>query len=461
MFADWKRRIGGPGSFSSYLINVEISGHGQHPESIFTRTSNTVLFRRTVRKQDFTQAVLFISDRLCYNEFGFSNIWRKEAYFDMVLIKNGMIHDAIHAEPYKADILVDGDKISAIGANLCCEGAEVYDAEGLSVYPGFVEAHGHIGMDGYAIGYEGQDYNEMNDPCTPQLRAIDGIKPGDQALLEAAAAGVTCLGIGPGSSNVLGGTFTAFKPVGKRIDKMVVKKEVAMKCAFGENPKRCYRDKGITSRMTTASKLREMLFKAREYKAKIDAANGDITKMPAFDIKLNALIPVLEKKIPLKAHAHQADDMLTALRIAREFDVDITLEHCTEGHLIADELADEHVMLAVGPTLGHATKFELRNKSWTTPDVLNKAGCHVSIITDSPVIPQKYLPMCAGLAVKAGMDPFEALKAITINPAEHLGIADRVGSLEAGKDADIVITDGDPFEIATEVKRVYINGAAI
>ena len=379
----------------------------------------------------------------------------------MILIKNGLIHDAIHAEPYEADILIDGGKISAIGQNLCCENAEVVDAAGLNIYPGFVEAHGHTGMDGYAIGYEGKDYNEMNDPCTPHLRAIDGIIPGDKALLEAAAAGVTTLGIGPGSSNVLGGTFAAIKPIGKRIDKMIVKAAVAMKCAFGENPKRCYRDKGISSRMTTASKLREMLFKANEYKAKLEAAGNDVTKRPPFDMKLNALLPVLNKEIPLKAHAHQADDIFTALRIAREFDVNITLEHCTEGHLIADELAAENVMMAVGPTLGHATKFELRNKSWSTPAVLSEAGCHVSITTDSPVIPQKYLPICAGMAIEAGMDPFKALQAITINPAEHLGVADRVGSLEAGKDADIVICEGSPFEIACKVKQVYINGEAI
>jgi imidazolonepropionase-like amidohydrolase len=204
-----------------------------------------------------------------------------------------------------------------------------------------------------------------------------------------------------------------------------------------------------------------MLFKANEYKAKLEAAGNDVTKRPPFDMKMNALLPVLNKEIPLKAHAHQADDIFTALRIAREFDVNITLEHCTEGHLIADELAEENVMMAVGPTLGHATKFELRNKSWTTPAVLSEAGCHVSITTDSPVIPQKYLPMCAGLAVENGMDPFKALQAITINPAEHLGVADRVGSLEAGKDADIVICDGNPFAINNKIKAVYINGEAI
>ena len=379
----------------------------------------------------------------------------------MLLIKNGLIHDAIQREPYIADILVDEGKIVKIEKDLACENAEIYDASGLEVYPGFVEAHCHTGLHGYGIGFEGADYNEMGDIVACQLRAIDAIEPRDETLVEAREAGVTTLCAGPGSANVLGGTFAAYKPVGKRIDDMVIKSEVAMKCAFGENPKRCYRDKGNSARMTTAAKLREMLFKAREYQQKLERAGDEADKRPAFDMKLNALLPVLRKEIPLKAHAHQADDFFTALRIAREFDVDITLEHVTEGHLVPDELAKENVMLAVGPTLTHATKFELRNKSWETPGVLSKAGCHVSIITDAPVIPQKYLPLCAGLAVKAGMDPFEALKAITINPAEHALVADRVGSLEVGKDADIVITDGCPFEVSTTVKAVFIDGSKV
>lgn len=376
----------------------------------------------------------------------------------MTVIQNGTVYDAVHREPYAADIQIEGGKIVRIGQNLPTEGANVVDAAGLRVMPGFVEAHGHIGLDGWGIGYEGQDYNEYGDIVTPQLRAIDGIQPRDYALREAREAGVTTLNVGPGSSNVLGGTFTAIKPVGIRVDKMVVKEKTAMKCAFGENPKRCYREKGNSSRMSTAAHLREMLFKAREYAEKLDAAKDDPSKKPAFDIKLEALVPVIRGELPLKAHAHQADDMFTAIRIAREFGVKLTLEHVTEGHLIADELREENVMLAVGPTLGHATKFELKDKSWTTPGVLAKAGCHVSIITDSPVIPQKYLPICAGLAVKAGMDPFDAFRAITICPAEHIGIADRVGSLEVGKDADIVIADGDPFEISTRTRYVFING---
>lgn len=379
------------------------------------------------------------------------------------LIKNGLIHDAVHRDAYKADILLADGKIAAIGSGLTAPAdAAVFDADGLEVYPGFVDAHTHIGLDGYGIGYEGCDYNEMNDIWTPQLRAIDGINPRDPSLADARRAGVTCVCTGPGSANVLGGTFLAMKTVGDRVDKMVVRDPVAMKCAFGENPKRCYRDKCDSTRMSTAAFLRGALMQARDYGARKQAANGDITKMPAYNQKLEALLPVLAREIPLKAHAHQANDIFTALRIAREFNLRLTLEHVTEGHLIADELAGEKdVPMAVGPSLTFASKFELQNKSWSTPAVLTAAGCHVSIITDSSVIPQQYLPLCAGMAIKAGMDPFDALKAITLNPAEHIGVADRVGSLEVGKDADLVITAGSPFEVLTEVKAVFIDGVRI
>ena len=379
------------------------------------------------------------------------------------LIRGGLIHDAVHRGAYIADILLAGGKIAGIGTDLTAPAdAEIFDADGLDVYPGFVDAHTHIGLDGYGIGYEGCDYNEMNDIWTPQLRAIDGINPRDPSLAIARKAGVTCVCTGPGSANVLGGTFLAMKTVGDRIDNMIVKDPVAMKCAFGENPKRCYRDKCDSTRMSTAAFLRGALMQAKDYGARKQAANGDVTKMPAYNQKLEALQPVLAGEIPLKAHAHQANDIFTALRIAHEFGLRITLEHVTEGHLIVEELAKEKdVPMAVGPSLTHASKFELQNKSWATPGVLAKAGCHVSIITDNSVIPQQYLPLCAGMAVKAGMDEFDALKAITINPAEHIGVADRVGSLEVGKDADVVITNGCPFEVLTEVKTVFIDGARI
>ena len=379
----------------------------------------------------------------------------------MICIKNGTLHTAVSKETFIADILIDGGKIVKIGKGLSADGAEVIDATGLHVYPGFVEAHCHIGLDGYGIGYEGHDYNELNDPVTPQVQAIDGINPFDPCMKMAAKAGVTCFATGPGSSNSIGGTFAAIKPVGTRVDNMIVKFPIAMKCAFGENPKRCYQKQGISSRMTNAAKIREALNKAKVYKAKIEAAGDDASKLPAYDQKSEALIPVLNHEIPLKAHAHQANDIFTAIRIAKEFGVGLTPEHVTEGHMIVDELAKENLPLAVGPTFGHASKFELQNKTWETPGILAKAGCHVSIITDAPVTPLHYLPLCAGLAIKAGMDEYEALRAVTINPAEHIGIADRVGSLEEGKDADVVIVDGCPFDVTGVIKHVLINGEEV
>lgn len=378
----------------------------------------------------------------------------------MKIIKNGRIHDAIHQEVKIADVLIDNGKIIKIEENIN-EEAEIIDATGLDVYPGFIDAHAHLGLDGHGIGFERSDCNEMGNVISSELRAIDAFNPLDPTVKEAALAGVTCVGTGPGSANVLGGTFIAVKTAGTRVDDMIVKDGVAMKCAFGENPKRCYREKGNNTRMTTAANLRNTLYKAKEYLAKKEAAGDDIFKKPPFDPKMEALIPVIKKEIPLKAHAHAADDMFTAIRIAKELDVNLTLEHCTEGHLIAEQLVAENYPMAVGPSLTHATKFELKDKTFRTPGILSKLGGQVSIITDSPVIPQTYLPLCAGLAVHAGMDKFEALKAITINPAKHLGIEDRVGSIEVGKDADIVIVSGDPMEVNHDVKYVLINGNII
>ena len=389
-----------------------------------------------------------------------------------MIIRNAMIHDAVNKEPYEGDILIRGGKLVSVGnaafadaendAGPADDYEEVIDASGLHAYPGFVDAHSHIGLDGYG-GPTGTtyDYNELNDICCPQLRGMDSYYAQDAAIPMALAGGVTTVAAGPGSANVLGGTFLAVKLYGNTVEEAMIRPEVAMKCAFGENPKRCYRDKCDSARMTTAAKLREMLFEARDYMRRVENAGDDISKRPKFDMKMEALIPVLKREMPLKAHAHRSDDIMTAIRIAKEFDLKITIEHCTEGHLIADELKAAGVPVAVGPTLSNATKLELLNKSWTTPGILADAGVQVSIITDAPVIPQQYLPLCAGLAVKAGMDPFKALQAITINPAKHIGIEDRVGSLEAGKDADVVLTDGDPMVSDTVVKYVIVDGKVL
>lgn len=379
-----------------------------------------------------------------------------------MLIQHGTIYDGVTPTPYAADIRLENGKIKEISPGLTPHpGEEVFDAAGLRVYPGFVDAHSHLGLDNYGMGYEGQDYNEMGDIVAAHLRAIDSFNPLELGVRKALEGGVTTVGTGPGSANVLGGTFIAVKTCGICVDDMIVKDPVAMKCAFGENPKRCYRDKGDSARMTTAAKLREMLFAARDYMERKEAAGGDIAKSPKFDMKLEALIPVLKGEIPLKAHAHRADDICTAIRIAKEFGVKMTLEHCTEGHLIPEVVARSGFPAAVGPTLTNASKIELVNKSFETPGVLARAGVQVSIITDNPVIPQSYLPLCAGLAVKAGMDPFAALQAITINPAKHLGIADRVGSLEVGKDGDVVIVNGDPMVSDSTITAVLVNGEKV
>ena len=379
-----------------------------------------------------------------------------------MLIKNGLVYDAVHAEPYQADIRTEGTKIKEIAPVLFpVDGEEVIDAAGLRVYPGFIDAHSHLGLDNYGMGFEGHDYNEMGDIVACHLRGLDSFNPLERGVRNALEGGVTTVGTGPGSANVLGGTFIAVKTHGHCVDDMVINDHVAMKCAFGENPKRCYKDKGDSARMTTAAKLREMLFNARDYMLRKEAANGDPVKAPKFDMKMEALIPVLKGEMPLKAHAHRADDICTAIRIAKEFGVKMTLEHCTEGHLIPDVVVRSGFPTAVGPTLTNASKIELCNKTFDTPGVLDRAGVQVSIITDSPVIPQQYLPLCAGLAVKAGMDPFSALKAITINPAKHLDIEDRVGSLEVGKDADIVLTDGDPMVSDNHIIAVVLNGEKV
>lgn len=379
-----------------------------------------------------------------------------------MIIKNGLIHDAIHADPYIADIRIDGQTIAEIAPNITPNDSEyVIDATGLRVYPGFIDAHSHLGLDNYGMGFEGHDYNEMGDIVAAHLRGLDSFNPQERGVRNALEGGITTVGTGPGSANVLGGTFIAVKTNGCCVDDMLVKDPVAMKCAFGENPKRCYKDKGDSARMTTAAKLREMLFNAKDYLERKEAAGDDKSKRPKFDMKMEALIPVLNGEIPLKAHAHRADDICTAIRIAKEFNVKMTLEHCTEGHLIPDIVKRSGFPVAVGPTLTNASKIELCNKSFVTPGVLAEAGCQVSIITDSPVIPQQYLPLCAGLAVKAGMKPFDALQSITINPAKHLGIADRVGSLEVGKDADIVLTNGNPMVSDSTIVSVFIDGEKV
>jgi imidazolonepropionase-like amidohydrolase len=380
----------------------------------------------------------------------------------MILIKNGYIKPMVGEDIENGCVLIGDDgKIIAVGAQVDApEGCTIIDAEGRLVTPGCVDAHCHIGLDNEGMGWEGRDYNEIVEPLTPQMRAIDSINPQDEAFGLALQGGVTSACTGPGSANVVGGTFVAIKLAGKRVDKMIIKNPLAMKCAFGENPKRCYGQglkKSPTTRMATAALLRELLFKARNYQQDKDAG-----KEPAFDMKLEAMLPVMRGEIPLKAHAHRADDILTSIRIAKEFGVKLTLDHCTDGSLIADELAEEGYSAFVGPSLGSKSKIELQNKSFTTPAELHKAGVPISIITDAPVIPLQYLPMCAGLAVNAGLDEEVAWRAITINPAVQTGIGDRVGSLEPGKDGDVVIWTANPLTtVGAESYTTVVDGKIV
>ncbi|HBT15904.1 MAG TPA: amidohydrolase [Firmicutes bacterium] len=380
-----------------------------------------------------------------------------------ILLKNAYLYTMAGTEIKNGDLLIKGDKIAAVGEELQVDGAETIDLSGQYVTPGFINAHCHIGMFEDSLGFEGDDGNEMTDPVTPQLRAIDALFPTDRTFDEALAAGVTTAVTGPGSANVIGGQFAAVKTYGRTIEEKLLRAPVAMKIAFGENPKRVYNNqkKSPTTRMATAAILRESLYKAKEYIEKKQAAAGDQGKMPAFDLKWESLLPVLNNEIPLKAHAHRADDIMTAIRIAEEFKLRITLDHCTEGHLIADLLAARGYPAIVGPSFGDRSKVELRNLTFETPGILSKAGVKVAIMTDAPVIPLQYLPLCAKLAVRNGMEPEEALKAITINPAEIVGLSQRVGSLEVGKDADLVVFDQNPLAFETNIMIVFVNGQKV
>jgi len=382
----------------------------------------------------------------------------------VIFIKNGTVNTITNGI-VQEDILIENGKIVEIGNNIVAPlDAEIIDAQGKFIYPGFIDAHTHLGLWEDAVGFEGADGNEETDPITPHLNPIDGINPMDRTFRDAIEGGITSVCTTPGSANVMGGQCIAIKTHGKRIDKMVIKNPVASKIAFGENPKSCYgRDEKMPqTRMAIAALLRENLKKAEEYLEEIELymEHEDHDK-PEYDIRMESLIPVLKGEIPFKVHAHRADDMFTAIRIAKEFDLKLTLDHCTEGHLIVEELVEEGYPVIVGPSLSERSKVELRNLTFDTAGILSNAGLEVSLTTDHSVIPIQYLPICAGIAVKHGMKNDKALEAITINPARTLGIEDRVGSIEIGKDADIVIWDGNPLEIQSHVLFTIIDGKIV
>ena len=377
----------------------------------------------------------------------------------MLLIRNARLF-TMEGDGYieGGDVLMEAGKVVAAGANLSAPGAKVIDAHGAYATPGFVDPHTHIGLWADGERDDTGDGNEATDPVTPHLRALDAVNPVDPCFAEACRAGVTSVAAGPGSANVLGGQFLAMKTHGKSLKTMLIKEPLAMKAAFGENPKHVYGSNGKRpgTRMGTAAVLREALYEAREYMEK--RAGKDADKRPAFNLKNEALAMVLRRELLLKMHAHRADDILTAIRIVKEFDLRASVEHCTEGHLIAGELREAGVGVILGPLLCDRSKPELKNLTMKAPAILHRAGVKFALMTDHGVIPEQYLPVEAGLCVREGLPEMEALRAITINAAEVIGLADRIGSLAPGKDADLVLFDGHPLETRTHASLVLVNG---
>ncbi len=373
----------------------------------------------------------------------------------MKVLSGGTIN-TVAGKLFIGSILINDGKIEDMGENIDIpSNAEVIDVKGKTVIPGLIEAHCHTGLREEGEGREGVDQNESSDPITPHIRAIDGIKCDDIGMKEAVKSGITTVNVMPGSANPIGGQSVALKTAGSNIvDELVIKNPTGMKMALGENPKNAHKENGTSTRMGIAGILRKTLWEAQKY---LD--NNEDNKRDNFVFE--ALKPLLEKGQKARIHAHRADDMVTAVRIAEEFDLDLVIEHATEGHLIADYLAEKDVPVVIGPSLSPKSKRETSARTLKTADILNKKGVKVALMTDSPVICTKYINLMAAYSVRAGMDTMEALKSITIYAAQICGIDDRVGSLEKGKDADIIVLDGDPLDINSTVEKVFIEGKEI
>ncbi|MCM1213666.1 MAG: amidohydrolase [Lachnospiraceae bacterium] len=382
-------------------------------------------------------------------------------------IIGGIIKTMAGADIEDGIIHVENGKITEIGTRdeIAVHPAgheQVLEIKNGIIMPGIIEAHCHMGITEEKKAMEGDDCNETVDPITPWLRAVDAINTMDAAFDDAVRAGITSAMVGPGSSNVVGGQFVFLKTKGRRIDDLIVKAPAAMKVAFGENPKVNYSGQGKSpsTRMAIAGMLRRELFEAREYFRQKEKARSDGEAFQE-DFTKECWAPVLRREIPLKAHVHRVDDIFTAIRIAREFDLDVTLDHCSEGHLIAGELAAEGFPAIVGPDFASRSKIEVQNMAFKTVGILNKAGVMTAVTTDHPVSLIQSLPLCAGMAVKAGLDLEEGYRSITIYPARICGVDHRVGSLEAGKDADIAVFSGNPMEVFTETLYTIINGEIV
>ncbi|QUL98401.1 MAG: amidohydrolase [Candidatus Fermentithermobacillus carboniphilus] len=365
----------------------------------------------------------------------------------------------------KGIVLVEEGKIKYVGSIAeIPEDTTILDASGKIVTPGLIDAHCHIGIFEDGAGWAGDDTNESSDPNTAEVRALDGINPMDVAFKDAIASGVTCVQVDPGSANIIGGETLVMKTWGSPVvDELILKRPSGLKAALGENPKRVYgsQHKMPTTRMGNAAILRKALTEARDYMRKKELGKDKPDKLPDLNLRHESIARVLRKEIPLRVHCHRADDIMTALRIAKEFDIDISLEHCTEGDKVAQAVRDSGVPVTMGPSLTDKSKLEVRDIGFAAPVALSKAGVKLAIITDHPVLPIQYLRISAGLAVREGMDEEYAILAVTRYAAEIAGVGDRVGSLEPGKDADLVIWSKDPLEYDAKVEQTFINGKPV
>jgi imidazolonepropionase-like amidohydrolase len=382
----------------------------------------------------------------------------------MITAVKGTIYPISSAPIADGVLIYDGGKISAVGNARELKipaGAQVIDATGKVILPGLVDAHTHAGLWSEWYGSAENDGNEGGDPVTPDVRAIDAVWPAHSSFLDARSGGTTTIQTTPGSGNSIGGEMLCVKTIGNTIEEMIVRCPTGMKAALGENPKRWYGEtfkKAPSTRMGNAAVIRKAFYKALDYMRKLDAGKVDASKMPDTDIGLQGLIKVLRKELPLRIHAHRADDIVTAVRLAEEFGIDYSIEHCTDGATVAEFLGQRAARVNLGPTFGSKTKNETKNLSFANAKVLAEAGCKVSIITDHPFVAIQHLMTCAALTCGAGLDEVTALRAVTLTPAETIGVADRVGSLDAGKDADFVIWTGHPFKVRSRVEKVFIDG---
>lgn len=375
----------------------------------------------------------------------------------MIALTNGRLYTIDNGIIEQGTILLDGAKIAAVGTDVAIPAdAQVIDVEGRIVTPGFIDAHTHIGIDEEIHQPIGDDCNEMTEPNTAELRAMDAINYRDLSFQDAVKAGITTVMITPGSANVFGGLVAVMKTAGRTYKEMLLNGEAGLKMAFGENPKRVYgeKDKTPSTRMATMAIARQGFYEAKEYLKKSEEDRE-------FSLQTEHIAKALDGGIPVRAHAHRADDIMTAIRLRDEFHLDLVVEHCTDGHLIVDELKEAGVPVAVGPSLSNRAKVEMENVTFRTPGVLASAGIDVAIITDAPCTPIQYLPICAGMAMREGMTEEDAFKALTIVPAKILKVDDRLGSLTAGKDADVVVWNNHPMEIMGRPEMVFVNGKQI